>query len=61
MWGFVWPIEGVCLFDPTIPWDTTRTLCLHGGEGICDVPHPIGKKVSDAIYVEAPLNQVDAF
>ena len=31
------------------------------GEGICDVPHRIGKKVSDAIYVEAPLNQVDAF
>ena len=32
VWGFVWPIRGVCLFDPTIPWDTTRTLCLHGGK-----------------------------
>ena len=27
VWGFVW----LCLFDPAIPWDTTRTLCLHGG------------------------------
>ena len=23
-------LRGVCLFDPAIPWDTTRTLCLHG-------------------------------
>ena len=29
MWGFVW----LCLFGPAIPWDTTRTLCLHGGGG----------------------------
>ena len=28
--GFVWPHKGVCLFDPIIPWDTMRTLCLHG-------------------------------
>ena len=27
----------------------------------CDVPHRIGENVPDAIYVEAPLNQVDAF
>ena len=29
--------------------------------GICDVPHRIGEKVPNAIYVEAPLNQVDVF
>ena len=27
----------------------------------CDVPHQIGEKVPNAIYIEAPLNQVDAF
>ena len=27
----------------------------------CDVPHRIGEKVPDAIYIKAPLNQVDAF
>ena len=27
----------------------------------CDVPHRIGENVPGAIYVEAPLNQVDAF
>ena len=30
-------------------------------EGVCDVPHQIGEKVYNAIYVEVPLNQVDAF
>ena len=29
--------------------------------GICDVPHRIGEEVPGAIYVETPLNQVDAF
>ena len=29
--------------------------------GICDVLHRIGEEVPDAIYVEAPLNQVDTF
>ena len=29
--------------------------------GKCDVPHRIGENVPGAIYVEAPLNQVDAF
>ncbi|RVW81511.1 Retrovirus-related Pol polyprotein from transposon 17.6 [Vitis vinifera] len=47
VWGFVW----LCLFGPAIPWDTTRTLCLHGG-GVCGVPHRIGEKVPGAIYVE---------
>ena len=27
----------------------------------CDVPHRIGENVPGAIYVKAPLNQVDAF
>ena len=69
--GLFGSVRGICLFDPTIPWDTTRTLCLHGGGvsslclhgggGVCDVPHRIGENVPGAIYVEAPLNQVDAF
>ena len=29
--------------------------------GICDVPHRIGEKDPDAIYVEAPHKPVDAF
>ena len=29
--GLFGSVRGVCLFGPTIPWDTTRTLCLHGG------------------------------
>ena len=29
--------------------------------GVCDVPHQIGEKVPSAIYVDASLNQVDAF
>ena len=32
-----------------------------GGGGVCDVPHRIGENVPGAIYVETPLNQVDAF
>ena len=29
--GLFGSIRGVCLFGPTIPWGTMRTLCLHGG------------------------------
>ena len=58
MQGFVWP--SVCLFDPTIPWDTMRTLCLHES-GVCDFPHRIWENVPSTIYVKAPLYQVDAF
>ena len=25
------PVRSVCPFGPAISWDTTRTLCLHGG------------------------------
>ena len=32
-----------------------------GMGGVCDVPHRIGENVPGAIYVEALLNQVDAF
>ena len=30
-------------------------------KGVCDVPHRIGENVPGAIYVETPLNLVDAF
>ena len=36
-------MRGVYLFDPTIPWDTMRTLCLH--ERSYDVPYQIRVKV----------------
>ena len=29
--GLFGSVRRVCLFDPTIPWDITRALCLHGG------------------------------
>ena len=29
--------------------------------GVCDAPHRIEENVPGAIYVEAPLNQVDVF
>ena len=39
--GLFGPIRGVCLFGPIIPWDTMRTLCMHGEEwgrgGVCDI------------------------
>ena len=35
-----------------------RCVCMGG---VCDIPHRIGEKVPNAIYVEAPLNQVDVF
>ena len=46
-------VRGVCLFEPVIPWDTMRTLCLHGD--VCDVPHWIRENVPGAIYVERLL------
>ena len=33
-------IGGVCSFDPTITWDTTRILCLYE-EGVCHISHRI--------------------
>ena len=43
----VWPIDGVCSFSPIIPWDATRTLCLH--EGVCHISHWIWEKVPRTI------------
>ena len=47
--GLFGSVRGVCLFDFAIP----SSLCLHwgGGGGVCDVPHRIGEKDTDAIYV----------
>ena len=44
---YFWPHRGVCPFALAIPWDTTKTLCLHGG--ICHIPHWIGEKIHDTI------------
>ena len=45
-----------------VPVGLKRTIStrLEADHCKCDVPHQIGEKVFDAIYVEAPLNQVDA-
>ena len=51
MWGFVWPRN--------LMGHNENVVSVWGG--VCDVPHQIGENVSDAIYVETPLNQVDAF
>ena len=45
---------GFVPFGPAIPWDTTRTLYLHGGGGgggggVCHIPHRIGEKLPDTI------------
>ena len=29
--GVCFTLQGICLFGPAIPWDTTKTFCLHGG------------------------------
>ena len=60
VWGFVWPRKWCLSVWP-------RNLMGHNEDvvsawgGICDVLHRIGEEVPDAIYVEAPLNQVDTF
>ena len=57
------PCVGVCLalsVWPRNPMGHNEDVVSAWG-GICDVPHRIGEEVPGAIYVEAPLNQVDAF
>ena len=59
------PGVGVCLALSVWPRNpmghNEDVVSAWGGGGICDVPHRIGEEVPGAIYVEAPLNQVDAF
>ena len=49
---------GVCLTPQS--HGTQRGHCVCMG-GVCDVPHRIGEKVPDTIYIETHFNQVDAF
>ena len=52
----------VCLAPQSHGTQRGRCVCMRGGEGgVCNVPHRIEEKVHSAIYVETPLNQVDAF
>ena len=51
MWGFVWPRN---------PMGHNKDVVSTWG-GVCDIPHQIGENVLGAIYVEAPLHQVDVF
>ena len=48
----------VCFAPQSHGTQRGRCVCMRG---ICDVPHRIREEVPGAIYVEAPLNQVDAF
>ena len=60
MWGFVWPFKGCLLVWPHNPMGYNEDIVSVWG-GVCDVLHRIGENVSGVIYVETPLNQVDAF
>ena len=60
VWGFVWLRKGCLSVWPRNPMGHNEDVVSAWG-GICDVPHWIGEQVPDAIYVEAPFNQVDAF
>ena len=59
-WGFVWLRKGCLSVWPCNPIGHNEDIVSAWG-GVCDVPHQIGENVPDAIYVEVPLNQVDAF
>ena len=52
------PGVGVCLAPQSHGTQRGRCVCMRG---VCDVPHRIGENVPGTIYVETPLNQVDAF
>ena len=69
MWGlfgpvrvFVWPLNPMRHNILVVSaWGGEGEGEGEGGGSVCDVPHQIGEKVFDAIYVKALLNQVDAF
>ena len=52
------PDVGVCLAPQSHGIQRGRCVCM---ECVCDVPHRIEENIPSVIYVEAPLNQVDAF
>ena len=52
------PDVGVCLAPQSHGIQRGRCVCM---KGVCDVLHRIEENIPSAIYVEAPLNQVDAF
>ena len=60
VWGFVWLRKGCLSIWPRNPMRHNEDVVSVWGV-ICDVPHRIGEQVPSAMYVETPLNQVDAF
>ena len=52
------PDVGVCLAPQSHGIQRGRCVCM---ECVCDVQHRIEENIPSVIYVEAPLNQVDAF
>ena len=58
----IWQIEvGLCKGQWYFGIEFEPCVCVCVFVCVCDVPHRIGEQVPDAIYVEAPFNQVDAF
>ena len=57
---FVWLRKECLSVWPRNPMGHNEDV-VSAWRGVCDVPHRIGEQVPDAIYVEAPLNQVNAF
>ena len=60
VWGFVWLRKGCLFVWPRNPMRHNENVVSAWG-GVCDISHQIGENVPGAIYVKAPLNQVDAF
>ena len=60
VWGFVWSHKG-CLSVWSRDFMGHNEDVVSAWAGVCGVPHRIGDNVPSAIYVETPLNPVDAF
>ena len=48
------PVRGVCPFGLTIRWDTTTTLCLHGGGRVFGLKRTISTCLSRVVTKEIP-------
>ena len=60
VWGFVWLRKGCLSVWSLNPMGHNEDVVSAWG-GVCNVPHRIRENVPDVIYVEALLNQVNAF
>ena len=62
---YVWLRRGCLIVWPHNPMghneDVVSAWGGGGGGGVCHIPHRIGEKLPDTIYVWVPLNLVDVF